>query len=674
MIATAGAKLESAFVKEAARAAGFHLVGVARAGPLDPGPLDRVLREGAEAGMAWLRTQRAERLHPERLLPEVKSVVALGLGYAGGWREVGTGAGAGGGGGPPGRIARYARGRDYHLVTKAKLRRFVEALRARDPSLRAFPSCDVAPVMEKVWAERAGLGWVGKNGCLISEELGSWVLLSTVLVDRELEPDLPHPGRCGSCAACLPACPTGAIPEPGLVDARRCLSYQTIEHRGPFPEELAELLGPWGFGCDDCQTVCPWNRAVAARCDPELREREGQGALDLEALLAQGEPAYRQRYHGTALARARYDGLLRDALLAAGSAGLVHLRERARTHLASPLPGVRAAALWTALRLEPLAGAGGAPALETRPMTSLAERLAAARQGAAVAPVQPCGLLRLDGAKRLDLLHRLSTQSVKALLPGAVAHLAFLGVKGHLVADGLVLVAEDHAMLSVAPERAEPLLAHLGRYVMRDDVRFQDLSPALRAVVALGPGGVALARERAVASGPAAALFESPRRGAPALEVLLPSAEAEAFRQELLAAGALSLEEGDLEALRIAAGVPAAGAELDEKRLPMEAGLVETAVSFDKGCYLGQEVVLRGTFRGAVQRGLVQLELPPGAGAGTALLAGEEEVGVVTSAADLPEGRLGLGYLRRAHWNPGERLETAAGPAVVRRVLAHNAR
>jgi epoxyqueuosine reductase len=205
--------------------------------------------------------------------------------------------------------------------------------------------------MEKAWAQVAGLGWVGKNGCLITLRHGSWVLLATLIVDRELAPDSPHPERCGSCQACLPACPTGAIPEPGFVDARRCISFQTIERRGPVPEPVAERLGPWIFGCDDCQTCCPWNGAVAVEGDPELTPRPARAALDLDAMLRLSEEDYRRAFWGTALARARHDGLLRNALLAAGLAGDGRRAAAVAAHARSPHQGVRAAARWALARL-----------------------------------------------------------------------------------------------------------------------------------------------------------------------------------------------------------------------------------------------------------------------------------------------------------------------------------
>ncbi|WP_242354865.1 tRNA epoxyqueuosine(34) reductase QueG [Anaeromyxobacter sp. SG64] len=338
------APLDAAAVKDAARRCGFAACGIARAERLDPGPLDRLLAMGGEADMAWLGTQREERLDPSRLLPGARSVVALALGYDGAGAEPPPGAG---------EVARYARGRDYHAVMKKKLKHLVAELRASDPDVRAFAASDVAPVMEKAWAERAGIGWVGKNGCLITERHGSWVLLATVILDRELVPDPPHPERCGTCEACLPACPTEAIPQPGLVDARRCISFWTIERRGAIPDALAGRFGRRVFGCDACQTVCPWNRHAQPAVDPDLAPRPEQAALAIDDLLALTEEEYRRRFYGTSLARARHDGLVRNALLAAGREGDPRRLGAVRAWLSSPHEGVRAAARWA---LEALGG------------------------------------------------------------------------------------------------------------------------------------------------------------------------------------------------------------------------------------------------------------------------------------------------------------------------------
>lgn len=332
------APLDSAFVKAAAREAGFQEVGIARAAPLDAAPLDRVLEAGAEADMEWLRSQRAERLDPARVLPGARSVIAVALSHA---VPEGTGPAPG-----FGEVARYARGRDYHTVVKRRLALLVERIRGRDPSAACFPSCDVAPVMEKAWGQRAGIGWVGKNGCFITPTHGSWVVLGTILLDRDLEPDAPFAERCGPCALCLPACPTGAIPSPGFVDSRRCISFWTIERRGPIPPEMAGRLHGWIFGCDLCQVACPWNRPQLASSEVDLVPRPGQRALAIADLLRLGEPDYRRRFHGTALARARMDGLVRNACLLAGASGDRSHLEPLRALMSSDSSAVRDAASW----------------------------------------------------------------------------------------------------------------------------------------------------------------------------------------------------------------------------------------------------------------------------------------------------------------------------------------
>jgi epoxyqueuosine reductase len=329
-------------VKEAALAAGFHKVGIARAEPLDPGPLDRMLALGAEADMAWLRTQRELRLDPRRLMPEARSVVALAVAHSGEAAPLPAG---------HAEVARYARGRDYHTVLKRKLKALAARLRERDTEVRTLASVDVGPVMEKAWAERAGIGWIGKNGCLITTDLGSWVLLATVLVDRDLAPDERHPERCGECAACMPACPTGAIPAPGLVDARLCISFQTIERRGAVPGGVAERVGRWGFGCDDCQTACPWNRGAGSESDPELLPVR-HPSLDLLPLLRLTPDEYRAHFYGTAIARAGHAGLVRNAALASPSArDDARLEPELRQLVDSELPGVAEAAGWALGRI-----------------------------------------------------------------------------------------------------------------------------------------------------------------------------------------------------------------------------------------------------------------------------------------------------------------------------------
>jgi epoxyqueuosine reductase len=218
------------------------------------------------------------------------------------------------------RVARYARGRDYHKVLGVRLRRLAEwVTQVSGAPARAF--VDTAPVLERGWAERAGIGWIGKNANLLTRELGSWLLLGELLAVAEIEPDAgPHADFCGTCTACLEACPTAAIVAPGEVDANRCIAYWNIEHRGPIAEERREGLGDWIFGCDVCQEVCPWNARFArpAVGDPLARRSDLDGLDPLE-LLGLDEARFRERFSGTALMRARWDGMRRNACVVLGN-------------------------------------------------------------------------------------------------------------------------------------------------------------------------------------------------------------------------------------------------------------------------------------------------------------------------------------------------------------------
>ena len=295
-----------------------------------------------------------------------------------------------------------------------------------------------------------------------------------------------------------------------------------------------------------------------------------------------------------------------------------------------------------------------------------ADGLHAARTAWAVGPVDAPAVLRATGKDAKDYLHRVTTQVVNGLAPGASAYGAVLNAKGHLLADVHLLAEEDGILLVMDARAAVDARPHLERFVIMDDVTFEDLSASLRILPVLGPEAAARLGDRArrrIANG---------RRGAPAIDLLLPASDADALRAALVAEGARALDAEALEALRILGGFARFGADMDASRLPMEAGLTRSAISFTKGCYTGQEVVLRATARGHLQRGLVQLALPPSAGPGTPLVAGGQEVGAVTSAIDTPEGRVGLGYLRRAHWKEGERVQAGGAEAVVRRVIVED--
>jgi folate-binding protein YgfZ len=294
--------------------------------------------------------------------------------------------------------------------------------------------------------------------------------------------------------------------------------------------------------------------------------------------------------------------------------------------------------------------------------------LRAAREAWAVGPVEAPAVLRASGKDAVDYLHRMLTQDVKRLAPGASTYTAVLNAKGHLLADAHLLADREGVLLVMDARAAAEARPHLEKFVIMDDVTFEDLSPSHRVLPVLGPAAGA----RLAAGLAAAPRIVNGRRGVPCLDVLVPAGEAEALRGAIIAEGALPLDGEEMEAIRILAGLARFGSDMDSSRLPMEAGLTRAAISFGKGCYTGQEVVLRATVRGHLQRGLVQLALPDGTGPGTPLGAGGQEVGVVTSAADTPEGRIGLGYLRRAHWKEGERLRAGTGEAVVRKVIVED--
>jgi epoxyqueuosine reductase len=354
-------------VRAAARALGFDAVGVA---PADPPPHADFLREWVARGfageMAWLARRTREREDPSRVLPGARSIVAVALVYDEPARSEAPPSGASASearsepkaSGVPGRIARYAGGTDYHDVLGKRLRSLARAIEALAPGTRTRSYVDTGPVLERAVAARAGLGWIGKNTLLIHPRLGSYLFLGVVLTDLALAPDAPEPDHCGSCRACLDACPTGAFPEPFVLDASRCLSYTTIELRGAIPEPLREAQADWVFGCDVCQEVCPWNtrarRAVPedrAGMRAELAPRAPWRGPALAALLDLDERAWAEAARGTALRRAKWRGLLRNALVAAGNSGDATLVPALRRHASGDDALLAEHARWALARL-----------------------------------------------------------------------------------------------------------------------------------------------------------------------------------------------------------------------------------------------------------------------------------------------------------------------------------
>ncbi len=300
-------------VKAEAGRLGFDLVGIARAEAVaEASLLAEWLDRGNHATMAWMARHFDKRVDPRKLVPGCRSLVCVGLVY--GRSDEGAA--------PDGaRVARYAAGEDYHLVLKDRLNALLDHGRGLDPAFDGRAFVDSAPVMDRYWAERAGLGWRGKNTLLLNKHLGSFLFLGELLVKAELEPDLPGTDHCGTCTRCLDACPTGALVEPYVLDARKCISYWTIEHRGELEPRQEEAVGEWLFGCDVCQEVCPWNRDAPDAGEPRLRSRADAWPVDLVELLELTEDEFDRRFGETAIERTRRRGLVRNAAVVAGNTG-----------------------------------------------------------------------------------------------------------------------------------------------------------------------------------------------------------------------------------------------------------------------------------------------------------------------------------------------------------------
>ena len=288
---------------------GFDACGFASAAePIDPsGRLQNWLRAGRHGDMKWLTSTAATRVNVQMKLPGVRTVIVVARNY---YSERPT---------PPprsGRVARYAWGRDYHRVLRRpmiKLARYVDTF---GDGTKCYASIDTGPVMERAWAQRAGVASIGKNSLGLRRDIGSWFFLATILTKVELEPDPPAEDLCGTCTLCIDACPTKAIIEPHMVDARRCISYQTIENHGDVPEELTSLHGDWVFGCDVCQEVCPWNRFAAETSANAFHPREGQANPLLLDLAEMDDARFHNQFAGSPVRRAKRSGMQRNARIA----------------------------------------------------------------------------------------------------------------------------------------------------------------------------------------------------------------------------------------------------------------------------------------------------------------------------------------------------------------------
>jgi len=336
-----------ALIAREAAAAGFSAVRIARVSDLGGEPGRRFLAfiaDGHHGDMDWLETKAERRRHPNSMWPEARSAIVLGLSYA-----------------PEedplrflterdrASISIYAARRDYHDIVKPRLKRVARALQAATGAdVKVF--VDTAPLMEKPLAALAGLGWQGKHTNLVSREHGSWLYLGIILTRAEIAPDDPERDHCGRCRRCLGICPTAAFPAPYQLDARRCISYLTIEHKGPIPREFREAIGNRIFGCDDCLAVCPWNKFAQASHDQQLAIRPETQGPRLADLLALDDAAFRQRFAGTPIRRAGHARFMRNVLIAAGNSADATLVPRVQA-LLGQAPIVRGAAVWALSRL-----------------------------------------------------------------------------------------------------------------------------------------------------------------------------------------------------------------------------------------------------------------------------------------------------------------------------------
>jgi epoxyqueuosine reductase len=298
----------TASVKSRAAALGFDACGIAAAGNVDPEDrLGAWLARGFHADMGWITATKAVRQDIRLKLPGARSVVVVARDYYAERPDAPSRAGT---------VSRYAWGRDYHRVLRKPLESLARAIAGMAADVTCYCCIDSGPVIERAWAARAGVGWIGKHGVVIREDLGSWFFLGVIATTLDLTPDAPAVDRCGACARCIEACPTGAIVEPRVLDARRCIAYHTIENRGAVPETLRPAFGHWVFGCDLCQEACPWNRYPKITSERDFHPRPGHANPDLAEWAAMDEAAFHRRFAGTPVHRATHEGMQRNIQIA----------------------------------------------------------------------------------------------------------------------------------------------------------------------------------------------------------------------------------------------------------------------------------------------------------------------------------------------------------------------
>lgn len=334
--------MNKAALQEKARRLGFDLCRVAAPGPAPrAAALHEWLEQGNHASMEWMRRTEAERADPHRLLPGLRSIVVLATNY---FSETETVSSEGG------SIARYARGADYHDIIAPRLHTLATTLAAAGGVQQCFT--DSGPVLERDWAAACGISWHGKSTMGIHPQLGTWFFISVILTTLEFAPDPPLADRCGRCTRCIDACPTGAITAPHRLDARKCISFLTIENKGPIPVEFREAVGDRIFGCDDCLEVCPWNRFARASRDAQFAPSAGILRKPLRDFLSLDGKGFKELFRGSPILRAKRRGFLRNVCVALGNKGATIDQPALERAARDEEPLVREHALWALARIE----------------------------------------------------------------------------------------------------------------------------------------------------------------------------------------------------------------------------------------------------------------------------------------------------------------------------------
>ena len=306
-------------IKTKALELGFHKIGIATAEALseEGDRLQEWLARGYQASMQWMEKNTEKRIDPRNIVRDAQSVISVAVNYYTPFQHRSAN--------DEGKISRYAWGDDYHDIVTERIQLLFDCIKQMEPAMEGRYYVDTGPVMDKVWAAKAGIGWQGKHTNLITKEYGSWVFLGEIITNLKLDADTPMEDFCGSCTACIDACPTDAIREPYIVDSNKCISYLTIEHRGQIAESLGRNFEQWVYGCDICQDVCPWNRFQQESGDKEFQPREWNKNPQLEELQNISQEEFIRRFKGSPIKRTKREGIIRNAAVVQKNSESIHL-------------------------------------------------------------------------------------------------------------------------------------------------------------------------------------------------------------------------------------------------------------------------------------------------------------------------------------------------------------